>query len=117
MGEDGGLLTLDPVPDLDGTLDHNILRDMEEGSRGETGPVKGGELLGAESDLGAHEALAEEILMLARGLIQGDQEDIRRESLGVAMDHLVVGKDHLGTGLTQPRGARNEGSAILHGGG
>ena len=53
--------------------------------------------------------------MLTRGLIQRDQENIIREPLSITMDHLTIGKNHLGAGLTQPLGASNEGSGVLNG--
>ena len=70
MGEDRRILTLNPVPDLDGTLNDDSLRDMDKGTTVEAGPMECCKFLRSKARLGGHEVLTEQLLMILGCLLQ-----------------------------------------------
>ena len=90
MRKDGGILPLDPVPDLDRALDDDSLLNMDKGPALETGMMEGSKLLRTKANLGSHEALAEEFFVIPGSLLKWQQENPRGKPLQFRMNQLPV---------------------------
>ena len=101
------------MPDLDGALDGDTLRNIDKGSGAEARLVESCKLLRSETDLGGHEALLEKPLMLLGRFFERQYEHPGRESRCLGMEETIVSKDQLGREISQPRGAGNESGRIL----
>ena len=72
--EDGGIFTLDPVENFDRLRDLEIFRDADKDPVDRTGAVQGGVFGRAELDLLRHEMFLHQIGVLARGLLEGHDD-------------------------------------------
>ena len=72
--EDGGIFTFDPVENFDRLRDLEIFRDADKDPVDRTGAVQGGVFGRAELDLLRHEMFLHQIGVLARGLLEGHDD-------------------------------------------
>ena len=80
VGEDGGVLPGNPMPDLDGTFHDDTVRHVKECSRPETGLVQCREFARTKTHLTGHEVTAEKIPMITRGQFERQQQDSGRKA-------------------------------------
>ena len=67
VGEDGGVLPGNPMPDLDGTFHDDTVRHVKECSRPETGLVQCREFARTKTHLTGHEVTTEKVRVVTRG--------------------------------------------------